>query len=125
MVYMDTNKSNTHADPLLGSRWAQMWVHMWAQTLVIFFGICYQGNTCRVLFHCEISHHGTSVKEQNWLFCTSVKVYIGGLLLLTCRQLKFSLCSGAVTTKVLAIVVVLYYPLSLVLWSILCIMPLA
>ena len=36
MVYMDTNESNTHADPLLGSRWAQLWVHIWAQTLVIF-----------------------------------------------------------------------------------------
>ena len=31
---MDTNRSNTHADPLLGSRWAQMWVYMWAQTMV-------------------------------------------------------------------------------------------
>ena len=35
MVYMDTNESNTHADSLLGSRWAQRWVHVWAQTLVI------------------------------------------------------------------------------------------
>ena len=39
MVYIDTNRSNTHADPLLGSRWAQLWVHI----LVIFTGICYQG----------------------------------------------------------------------------------
>ena len=42
---MDTNKSNTHADPLLGSRWAQMWVHMWAQTLVIFLVYVIKGNT--------------------------------------------------------------------------------
>ena len=45
MVYMDTNKSNTHADPLLGSRWAQMWVHMWARTLVIFLVYVTKGNT--------------------------------------------------------------------------------
>ena len=45
MVYMDTNKSNTHADPPLGSRWAQMWVHMWAQTLVIFLVYVTKGNT--------------------------------------------------------------------------------
>ena len=44
MVYMDTNESNTHADPLLGSRWAQMWVHMWAQTLVIFLVYVTKGN---------------------------------------------------------------------------------
>ena len=41
---MDTNKSNTHADPLLGSRWAQMWVHMWAQTLVILLVYVTKGN---------------------------------------------------------------------------------
>ena len=34
---MDTNRSNTQADSLLGSRWAQMWVHMWAETLVSFW----------------------------------------------------------------------------------------
>ena len=45
MVYMDTNKSNTHADSLLGSRWAQMWVHMWAQTMVIFLVYVNKGNT--------------------------------------------------------------------------------
>ena len=39
------------------------------------------------------------------------------------RQLRFSLYSGAVTTKVLTIVVFLYYPLVLTLWSILCLMP--
>ena len=44
MVYMDTNKSNTHADPPLGSRWTQMWVHMWAQTLVIFLVYVTKGN---------------------------------------------------------------------------------
>ena len=36
MVYIDINRSNTHADPMLGSRWAQMWVHMWAHTLGTF-----------------------------------------------------------------------------------------
>ena len=40
-----------------------------------------------------------------------------------CRQLRFSLYSGAVMTKVLAIVVFLYYSSSLALWSILCLMP--
>ena len=42
---MDTDETNTHADPLLGSRWAQMWVHMWAQVLVIFFVYVTKGNT--------------------------------------------------------------------------------
>ena len=52
MVYMDTNKSNTHADPLLGSRCAQMWVHMWAQTLVIFLVYVTKGNTdCATCMH--------------------------------------------------------------------------
>ena len=45
MAYISTNWSNTHADPLLGSRWAQMWVHMWVHLLVIFAGISYQSNT--------------------------------------------------------------------------------
>ena len=45
MVYIDINRSNTHADPLLGSRWAQMWVHMWAQTLVILLVYVTKGNT--------------------------------------------------------------------------------
>ena len=45
MVYMDTNESNTHADPMLGSRWAQMWVHMGAQTLVIILVYVTKGNT--------------------------------------------------------------------------------
>ena len=44
---------------------------------------------------------------------------------LACRQLRFSLYSEAVTTKALTNVVFLYYPLSLALWSILCLMPLA
>ena len=42
---MDTDETNTHADPLLGSRWAQMWVHMWAQVLVIFLVYVTKGNT--------------------------------------------------------------------------------
>ena len=42
---MNTNESNTHADQPLGSRWAQMWVHMWAQTLVIFLVYVTKGNT--------------------------------------------------------------------------------
>ena len=45
MVYMDTNRSNTHTDPLLGSRWAQMWVHMWAQTMLRFLVYVTKGNT--------------------------------------------------------------------------------
>ena len=45
MVYMDTNKSNIHADPPLGSRWAQVWVHMGAQTLLIFLVYVTKGNT--------------------------------------------------------------------------------
>ena len=50
MVYMDTNESNTHADPPLGSRWAQMWVHMWAQTLVLFLVYVTKGNSDEGLF---------------------------------------------------------------------------
>ena len=42
---MDTDETNTHADPLLGSRWAQMWVHMWVQVLVIFLVYVTKGNT--------------------------------------------------------------------------------
>ena len=34
---MVTTKTNKHADPLLGSRWAQMWAYMWAEQLVIFW----------------------------------------------------------------------------------------
>ena len=34
---MATTKTNTHADPPLGSRWAQMWAYMWAEQLVIFW----------------------------------------------------------------------------------------
>ena len=41
------------------------------------------------------------------------------------RKLRFSLYSGAVTTKAFTMAVFLYYPLSLALWSILCLMPLA
>ena len=47
----------------------------------------------------------TAVKEQN-VTCTSVKVYIRVVVLyLAVRQLRFSLSSGAVTTKTLAVVV--------------------
>ena len=34
---MVTTKTNTHTDPPLGSRWAQMWAYMWAEQLVIFW----------------------------------------------------------------------------------------
>ena len=44
MVYIDINRSITHADPPLGSRWALMWVHMWAQTLVILLVYVTKGN---------------------------------------------------------------------------------
>ena len=50
MVYINTNKSNTHADPLLGSRWAQMWVHMWALKLVRFLVYVTKGNINDQLF---------------------------------------------------------------------------
>ena len=43
---MHTNKSNTHADPPLGSRWAEMWVHMWALKLVRFLVYVTKGNIC-------------------------------------------------------------------------------
>ena len=42
---MDIDETNTHADPLLGSRWAQKWVNMWAQVLVIFLVCVTKGNT--------------------------------------------------------------------------------
>ena len=45
MVQMDIDKTNTHADPPLDSRWAQKWVHMWAQVLVIFLVYVTNGNT--------------------------------------------------------------------------------
>ena len=65
------------------------------------------------------------VKEQNVTY-TCVRVYIGvSIIYLMCRQLRFSLYSGTITTKALTMVVFLYYPLSLALWSILCLMPLA
>ena len=34
---MVTTKTNTHADPPLGSKWAQTWAYMWAEQLVIFW----------------------------------------------------------------------------------------
>ena len=45
MVYIDINRSNTDADPPLGSSWTQMWVHMWVHTLVIFLVYVTKGNT--------------------------------------------------------------------------------
>ena len=42
---MVINESNTHADPLLGSRWAQMWVHMWAETMVRILVYVTKGKT--------------------------------------------------------------------------------
>ena len=45
MVYIDIKRSNTHADPLLGSRWAQTWVHIWVHTLVILLVYVTKGNT--------------------------------------------------------------------------------
>ena len=47
------------------------------------------------------------------------------VLCLVYRQLRFSLYSGNSYNKVLTLVVFLYYPSSLALWSILCFMPLA
>ena len=41
---MDIDETNTYADPPLGSRWAQKWVHMWAQVLVIFLVYVTKGN---------------------------------------------------------------------------------
>ena len=46
---MDIDETITHADPPLGSRWAQMWVHMWAQVLVIFLVYVTKGNTLTIL----------------------------------------------------------------------------
>ena len=51
MVYIDINRSNTHADPLLDSRWAQMWVHMWVHILVILLVYVTKGNTCTNRYH--------------------------------------------------------------------------
>ena len=42
---MVTTKTNTHADPPLGSRWAQMWAYMWAEQLVIFWYMLPKVNT--------------------------------------------------------------------------------
>ena len=41
---LNTNRSNTHADPLLDSRWAQIWVYMWVHILVILAVKCTKGN---------------------------------------------------------------------------------
>ena len=37
MVQMVITKTNTHAGPPLGSRWAQKWAYMWAEQLVRFW----------------------------------------------------------------------------------------
>ena len=75
---------------------------------------------------CKGADFVTWLSGAEWFFCTYVRVYIWWVILyLTCRQLRFSPYSGAVTTKVLTMVVFLYYPLSLALWSILCLIPLA
>ena len=45
---------------------------------------------CKVLSHCEVSCHGTSVKVQNVLLCETMLIP---------WQLRFSLYSGAVITE--------------------------
>ena len=59
MVYIDINRSNTHADPPLGSRWAQMWVHTWVPVLQDCFCQQYSkfGNTREQYFHAWRSFH--------------------------------------------------------------------
>ena len=39
MVQMVITKTNTHAGPPLGSRWAQKWAYMWAEQLVRFWSM--------------------------------------------------------------------------------------
>ena len=56
MVQMVTDETNTHADPLLSSRWAQNWVHMWAQVLVIFLVYVTKGNISSVPRDCRYLH---------------------------------------------------------------------
>ena len=62
MVYIDINRSNTHADPLLGSRWAQMWVHMWVHTLGTFLVYVTKGKTKKL--H-KLINNMISGKTQN------------------------------------------------------------
>ena len=59
MVQMVTTKTNTHADPPLGSRWAQMWAYMWAEQLVIFWYMLPKvfGSTREQYFHVWRSFH--------------------------------------------------------------------
>ena len=57
---MDIDETNTHADPWLGSRWAQKWVHMQAQVLVIFLVYVTKGNiysipSSRLLDPCQFT----------------------------------------------------------------------
>ena len=65
----------------------------------------------RVLVHCEVLCHGTSVKEQ---YVFMYALYVEYLLpimgiLLADRQLRFSLFSGQPMTEMLTVIVVLYY----------------
>ena len=68
--------------------------------------------------------------EKKWHLLNFMKSFadhsfLNAFLITSCRQLRFSLYSGAVTTKAVATVVFLYYSFSQALWSILCLMPLA
>ena len=63
MVYIDINRSNTHADPPLGSRWAQMWVHMWVHTLVILLVYVTTGNNCLAIYRTYIADKYESICE--------------------------------------------------------------
>ena len=56
MAYINTDRSNTHTDPLLGSRWAQMWVYIWVHVLVIFDGICWSSR-CGHIQNAAYSEH--------------------------------------------------------------------
>ena len=62
---------------------------------------------CRVLFHCEVLHHSTSVKGYNCWSLSRGCILVSGVLT-ACCQLRFSLCSGGVITKAPATVVSLY-----------------
>ena len=68
MVYMDTNEFNTHADPPLGSRWAQMWVHMWAQTMVRFLVYVTKGNI-KTRFNLELKVIFIPEKQSSYTTC--------------------------------------------------------
>ena len=66
---MDTNRYNTHADLLLGSRWAQIWVHMWAQSMVRFLVYVTKGNTHTSKVYANTkpkSLHNNNEKDDKW-----------------------------------------------------------